>query len=234
MLPPARCRQLPERRLDWVEVVLTAPRQCASASSTTASSRTPSAGPSAGTAASAERLAPDGHEVTYLTLRQWPRGRAPRASPGVKVIAVGPRHGALRRAGGGGSCRRSSSASACSATSLRHGRRYDVVHTASFPYFSLLAAARSRGRCGATGSSSTGTRSGRAPYWREYLGPLARLRRLEDPAALPADPPARLLPLGAARRAPARGGVPRRGDGPPRPVRGLARAAAGGARPRPP
>ena len=29
---------------------------------------------------------------------------------------------------------------------LRHGRRYDVVHTASFPYFSLLAAAASRRR----------------------------------------------------------------------------------------
>ena len=29
---------------------------------------------------------------------------------------------------------------------LRHGRRYDAVHTASFPYFSLLAAGVARGR----------------------------------------------------------------------------------------
>src|SRR5262245_54401858 len=37
-----------------------------------------------------ERLAKDGHEVTYLTLRQWDRGE--RADvPGVDVVAVGPR-----------------------------------------------------------------------------------------------------------------------------------------------
>ena len=46
---------------------------------------------------------------------------------------------------------------------LRHGRRYDVVHTASFPYFSLLAAARGAAAARATGWSSTGTRCGR---WR--------------------------------------------------------------------
>ena len=28
----------------------------------------------------AERLAADGHEVTYLTLRQWKRGRRPRST----------------------------------------------------------------------------------------------------------------------------------------------------------
>ena len=31
---------------------------------------------------------------------------------------------------------------------LRHGARYDVIHTASFPYFSLLAAALARRRAG--------------------------------------------------------------------------------------
>src|SRR5262249_49145120 len=38
----------------------------------------------------AERLAADGHEVTYLTLRQWDRGADPGVG-GVDVHAVGPR-----------------------------------------------------------------------------------------------------------------------------------------------
>ena len=54
---------------------------------------------------------------------------------------------------------------------VRHGHRYDVVHTASFPYFSVLAAALARSR----GSYrlvvdwyEMWTRS----YWRSYAGPL--------------------------------------------------------------
>src|SRR5436853_5056391 len=38
----------------------------------------------------AERLAAAGHDVTYLTLRQWERDEAP-AIPGVRVVAAGPR-----------------------------------------------------------------------------------------------------------------------------------------------
>src|SRR5918997_2440578 len=38
----------------------------------------------------AERLAADGHRVTYLTLRQWDRGEDPGVD-GVEVVAVGPR-----------------------------------------------------------------------------------------------------------------------------------------------
>jgi len=52
---------------------------------------------------------------------------------------------------------------------LRHGKRYDVVHTASFPYFSLLAAdaARRRGRFRLLVDwHEVWTRD----YWREYLG----------------------------------------------------------------
>src|SRR5437868_12461333 len=36
------------------------------------------------------RLAEDGHDVTYLTLRQWDRGLRPDL-PGVRVVAVAPR-----------------------------------------------------------------------------------------------------------------------------------------------
>jgi glycosyltransferase involved in cell wall biosynthesis len=55
---------------------------------------------------------------------------------------------------------------------LRHGRRYDVVHTASFPYFSLLAAGAMRplGRFALVVDwHEVWTRA----YWREYLGFLA-------------------------------------------------------------
>src|SRR5436305_9643249 len=40
----------------------------------------------------AERLAGEGHDVTYLTLRQWDRGAAP-SIPGVRIVVVGPRMG---------------------------------------------------------------------------------------------------------------------------------------------
>ena len=53
----------------------------------------------------------------------------------------------------------------------RHGRRYDVVHTASFPYFSLLAAGalRRRGRYDLVVDwHEVWSRD----YWRSYLGPV--------------------------------------------------------------
>jgi glycosyltransferase involved in cell wall biosynthesis len=53
----------------------------------------------------------------------------------------------------------------------RHGSRYDVVHTASFPYFSLLAAGAARRRGGFrlfVDWHEAWTRR----YWREYLGAL--------------------------------------------------------------
>jgi glycosyltransferase involved in cell wall biosynthesis len=115
------------------------------------------------------RLAEAGHEVTYLTLRQWD----PEVDPSfddVSVVAVGPRlelyAGGRRRIWppivfGLGVLRHL----------LRHGREYDVVHTASFPYFSLLAAglARRQGRFRLVVDwHEVWTRR----YWREYLGPV--------------------------------------------------------------
>jgi glycosyltransferase involved in cell wall biosynthesis len=52
---------------------------------------------------------------------------------------------------------------------LRHGRRYDVVHTASFPYFSLLAAAAVRRPAGYE-LVADWHEVWSADYWREYLG----------------------------------------------------------------
>src|SRR5215212_11404440 len=91
----------------------------------------------------AEALAAEGHDVTYLTLRQWDRGdRA--AVPGVRVAGAGPRMRLYTSSGR----RRIAPPLVFGAGVLwhllRHGRRYDVVHTASFPYFSVLAAGLTR------------------------------------------------------------------------------------------
>jgi glycosyltransferase involved in cell wall biosynthesis len=54
---------------------------------------------------------------------------------------------------------------------IRRGRRYDVVHTASFPYFSLLAAALVR-RLRGFQLVVDWHELWSADYWREYLGPV--------------------------------------------------------------
>ena len=115
----------------------------------------------------AERMARDGHHVTYLTLRQWDQGADPGV-PGVDVKAVGPRMELYT-----GGRRRLLPPQVFGPGVLLHlifhGRRYDVVHTASFPYFSLLAAAVARplGRYGVVVDwHEVWTRD----YWREYLG----------------------------------------------------------------
>jgi glycosyltransferase involved in cell wall biosynthesis len=116
----------------------------------------------------AERLVASGHRVTYLTLRQWPRGERPDL-PGVEVVAVGPRMG-LYAAGGR---RRILPALVFGAGVLWHlltrGGRYDTVHTASFPYFSVLAAATAR-RAGRFGLVVDWHEVWSRDYWREYLG----------------------------------------------------------------
>ena len=164
-----------------------------------------------------------GTRSTYLTLRQWDRG----ADPGVRGC---PRAWSSARAW------------SCTAESgrrrilpplvfgagvlwhlLRHGRRYDGVHTASFPYFSLLAAALARPL----------GRYRLVVDWHEAwtLALLARVprprrrpSRLARPAAVPADPAARVLLLASARAPAARGGLSRRGHGARGRVRGPARA----------
>src|ERR1700732_3524991 len=89
----------------------------------------------------AERLSQEGHEVTYLTLRQWQRGTEVELDGPIRVRTAGPRM-QLYTAGG----RRRILPPLVFGLGvflhlLRHGRRYDVVDTCAFPYFSLLAAA---------------------------------------------------------------------------------------------
>jgi glycosyltransferase involved in cell wall biosynthesis len=91
----------------------------------------------------AERLAAAGHEVTYLTMRHWDAD--PPAPPGVRVVALVPA-GRVYRAD-----RRTLGPPLRFGLALarhlrRHGSGYDVVHTASFPYFPVLAAALVRRR----------------------------------------------------------------------------------------
>jgi glycosyltransferase involved in cell wall biosynthesis len=122
----------------------------------------------------AERLAADGHDVTYLTLRQWDGHE--HGVRGVDVRVVGPR---MELYVTGASGRRRILPPLVFGVGvllhlLRHGRRYDVVHTASFPYFSLLAAAAARPLARfrlVVDWHEVWSRD----YWREYLGAAGRL-----------------------------------------------------------
>jgi glycosyltransferase involved in cell wall biosynthesis len=118
----------------------------------------------------AERLASSGHEVTFLTRRQWGRGEDLEIG-GVHVVAVSPRMELYTGEGRRRILPPLLFGLGVLVHLLRHGRRYDVVHTASFPYFSLLAAdrARRRGRFRLVVDwHEVWTRE----YWHEYLGPL--------------------------------------------------------------
>jgi glycosyltransferase involved in cell wall biosynthesis len=116
-----------------------------------------------------ERLLARGHEVTYLTRLQWEDPGGPRTP--FETVAVAPGGPLYTSSGrrriapplrfGWGVFRHL----------VRHGRDYDVVHTASFPYFSLIGAGLAL-RIRRHGSlvvdwHEVWTRE----YWSEYLGP---------------------------------------------------------------
>jgi glycosyltransferase involved in cell wall biosynthesis len=118
----------------------------------------------------ATRLAAEGHDVTYLTLRQWDRGENVDFD-GVKVVTAGPRMKLYVDDG-----RRSTLPPLVFGAGvflhlLRHGRSYDAVHTASFPYFSVLAAALVRPLARYRVMVDWFELWSRE-YWREYLGPV--------------------------------------------------------------
>jgi glycosyltransferase involved in cell wall biosynthesis len=118
----------------------------------------------------AERLAARGHRVTYLTLRHWPERESVNV-PGVDVVAVGPKLAFYTPSGR----RRIGPALRFGLGVFRHllraGARYDVVHTASFPYFSLLAAAVARRRHDFR-LVVDWFEVWSDEYWRGYLGPV--------------------------------------------------------------
>jgi glycosyltransferase involved in cell wall biosynthesis len=111
-------------------------------------------------------LARGGHEVTYLTMQHW--NDDPPTLPGVDVVALVPAGSVYD------DDRRSLGPPlrfgvAVGRYLLRHGARFDAVHTAAFPYFPLLAAAlaRRRGRYRLVADwYEVWTRG----YWRRYAG----------------------------------------------------------------
>jgi glycosyltransferase involved in cell wall biosynthesis len=118
----------------------------------------------------AERLAQAGHEVTYLTLRQWPKGERGQV-PGVSVVAAGPRMSLYGESGKRRILPPLVFGLGVLWHLLRRGRSYDVVHTSAFPYFSLLTAAVAR-PVGRFRLVVDWLEVWNAEYWRDYLGPL--------------------------------------------------------------
>jgi len=108
-----------------------------------------------------------GHEVTYLTMRHWER--EPPLIPGVEVVGLVPAGTVYTDE------RRSLVPPARFGVAvwrylLRHGSRFDAVHTAAFPFFPLLAAGVARRRRGfrlVADWYEVWTRN----YWRRYAGP---------------------------------------------------------------
>jgi glycosyltransferase involved in cell wall biosynthesis len=117
----------------------------------------------------AERVATRGHEVTYLTLRQWEPSARPHIS-GVEVIAVGPGLDLYTKG------RRSIGAQLRFALGVfrhlaRDGARYDVVQTPAL-HLSLLAVLAAR-RVRGFGLVVDWFEVWRRKYWLEYLGRIA-------------------------------------------------------------
>ena len=107
------------------------------------------------------------HEVTYLTMRHWDSA-APPSLPGVQVLGLA-RPGSIY-----GDDRRTFGPPlrfglAVARHLIRHGGKYDVLHTAAFPYFPLLAAGALRRRSGyriVVDWHEVWTRA----YWCRYAG----------------------------------------------------------------
>src|SRR5258708_32845087 len=81
----------------------------------------------------AERLAQEGHDVTYLTLRQWDRGERLDLDARIRVVTAGPRMAPYTRSGR----RRLLAPLGFGARGLSHllaeGRRYEAGRTLCLP-----------------------------------------------------------------------------------------------------
>jgi glycosyltransferase involved in cell wall biosynthesis len=120
----------------------------------------------------AERLAAEGHEVTYLTLRQWDRGTSVDIDQRVRVVVAGPRMSLYTTDGRRRVLPPIVFGLGVLVHLLRSGRRYEVVHCCAFPYFSLLSAALLRRLMGYELVVDWFEVWSRA-YWRDYLGRFA-------------------------------------------------------------
>lgn len=113
-------------------------------------------------------LAEAGHEVTYLTMRHW--RDAPPELPGVHVIGLVP-PGSVYVDGRRSLVPPMRFGLAVGRFLLRHGARFDVVHTAAFPYFPLLGAGIAR-RHGGYRLVADWYEVWSLGYWRRYAGPV--------------------------------------------------------------
>jgi glycosyltransferase involved in cell wall biosynthesis len=117
----------------------------------------------------AQRLVREGHDVTYLTLRQWDRGVKPQIDDRVRVVLAGPRMGLYTADGRRRILPPLVFGLGAFVHLLRAGRRYDAVHTCAFPYFALLAAAALR-PLQRYELTVDWFEVWSASYWRSYLG----------------------------------------------------------------
>jgi glycosyltransferase involved in cell wall biosynthesis len=116
----------------------------------------------------AQRLAVR-HRVTYLTRTQWDAGQRPDAPPGVEVIALGGGRRLYTSSGRRRILPPLRFGLAVLTHLIRNRRRYDIVHTCSFPYFPLLSAVAAKAMGGPpvlTDWIEVWPRG----YWRDYLG----------------------------------------------------------------
>lgn len=117
----------------------------------------------------AERLG-GRHTVTYLTRRQWDE-EGPRTS--FETLPVAPRSNLYTASGRRRIWPPLRFGLGVFGHLLRHGRRYDAVHCASFPYFSLLGAGLALRLNGSRARLIVDWHElWSREYWRSYLGAL--------------------------------------------------------------
>ena len=112
-------------------------------------------------------LAAAGHEVTYITMRHW--DDAPPVVEGVEIVGLVPA-GTVYADGRRSLGPPARFGLAVARYLLRNGHRFDVVHTAAFPFFPMLAAGLARRRASyrlVADWYEVWTRR----YWRRYAGP---------------------------------------------------------------
>lgn len=114
-------------------------------------------------------LASRGHDVTYVTRRQWPEGDEPEI-PGVRLAAVAPGGPLYTESGRRRIWPPLRFGLGVFVHMLRNRGRYDAVHSVAFPYFSLIAvkAATPRVDLWVDWFEVWTLR-----YWRDYVGAVA-------------------------------------------------------------
>jgi glycosyltransferase involved in cell wall biosynthesis len=110
------------------------------------------------------------HRVTYLTRVQWDAG-GPDAPAGVEVVGLGGGRQLYTVSGRRRIGPPIRFGLAVLLHLIRNRRRYDIVHTCSFPYFPMLSACAAS-TIGGFAVVTDWVEVWPREYWRSYLGPL--------------------------------------------------------------